>query len=181
MHKKLAVNLQIFWALTLNCQTSFKVFDVPGFVVNSSYKQEWSWMIWHIFSRQCKGRCKKQARCWRITSSSIEQTMPNVYEALCIGTNSWTYFRVYISAANVHIFYTLNKRLDGLVELCRVSPFLHQQTNVICISALLRWTADMVANCYNKHNNFLKKILNVTNATQSHVMIDKSLALQCIM
>jgi hypothetical protein len=40
MHKKLAVNLQFFWALTLNCQTSFKVFDVPGFAVNSSYKQE---------------------------------------------------------------------------------------------------------------------------------------------
>jgi hypothetical protein len=29
-----------------------------------------------------------------------------------------TYFRVCMSAANVHIFYTLNKRIDGFVELC---------------------------------------------------------------
>jgi hypothetical protein len=68
-----------------------------------------------------------------------------------------TYFRVCICAANVHIFYTLNKRIDVFVELCLVSPFLHHQTNLICISAILWWTADMVANCYNKHNNFFKE------------------------
>jgi len=59
--------------------------------------------------------------------------------------------------ANLHIFYTLNKRIDGFVELCWVSPFLHHQTNLICISAILWWTADMVANCYNKHNNIFKE------------------------
>jgi hypothetical protein len=70
-----------------------------------------------------------------------------------------TYFRVCILAANLHIFYTLNKRIDGFVELCWVSPFLHHQTNLICISATLWWTADMVANCYNKHNNIFKENL----------------------
>jgi hypothetical protein len=57
----------------------------------------------------------------------------------------------------VHIFYTLNKRIDGFVELCWISPFLHHQTNLIYISAIRQWTADMVANCYNKDNKFFKE------------------------